>query len=101
MVNIPLHISYKIKERDANMSIRFLRKCYKYKSGKVIIKSDIHLEEEQIVVIIDIINKFMEEAYYEPCYHISRKIYYEFVDLQIKRVEAHDNSRRFVVDIFK
>lgn len=79
---------------------KFFRRPHKYKSGNVLIKSDISLETAEVAFVIDTINKVMEEGYYEPCYHISRKIYHQFSS-RISLVESYFTSRKLVVDILK
>ncbi len=47
-----------------------------YNLYKVKIVSDFELDSDQIKRIIKIINDAMTQELYEPCFHISRNVYY-------------------------
>ena len=79
---------------------KFLIPKYKYKCGMVHIMSDITLDDAKIALVIDIINDVMSYRMYEPCYHISRRIYHE-IDIPIYKVEAYFNRKRLKIKIFK
>ena len=70
----------------------------KYKVGKIQILSDIELNKAQVGKIVDIVNELMLQGFYEPCYQISRKIYY---DLEQKGSIAGVETKRTKSGNFK
>ena len=51
-------------------------RTYRYKFDKIRIKSEIVLTKEQLERIVEIVNDLNLTVFYEPCYQISREIYY-------------------------
>ena len=80
--------------------MRMFKRKYKYKFGRVEIKSEIPLEENEISFIIETINKITKNGLYEPCYHISREICHEF-STRVSRVETYYYPRKMKVNILK
>ena len=78
----------------------FFSKKYKYSSGRVCIKSELKLNEENIGDIINIVNETMKTSAYEPCYFVSRRVYYE-INLPIEAVYSNKTRKKFWITISK
>ena len=76
----------------------FFCKKFTYKIGKVKIKSDIELNEEQVNKICNIIDEEMHCIFYGSAYQIARKILYE-IGRDICSAEICCNKRKIFVKI--
>jgi len=73
---------------------------HKYILPKVIIKSEVPLDDNQIIRIINAVEEVEKIGDYDPCYKVARCIYHELKSI-ISSVEAKRPIKRYIIRLRK
>lgn len=78
-----------------------LEKRSKYVSGRVRIKSDVQLTNDNVKDIIDIVSRIVAKTHYDTCFKISQEVFdYLEYRICISYVKTELKGKKVIIKIF-